>query len=187
MANQARVLVKPEVPLFAAVPAALGPYTKRGSTSNFDVYYDNSLGANGQTLADAVLHNCEQDFAQLRTWFGGVNAGRFVVYIDPGTFGAYHASCPATDLHCAAFSGTDGALVNMLNVAEADEVYMANQNRGWDCGGNNGEGLSRVLAAERYPGSLNGFASGASWLDSSRPDGSGIQVMLAGNGGFATH
>src|SRR5258706_1126322 len=164
------VLVKPGEPLLAAALAALGPYTNRGSTSNFDVYYDNSLGTNGQTLADAVLANCEQDFAQLRTWFGGVNAGRFAVYIDPGTFGACHANCAATDLHCAAFSGTDGALVNMLNVAEMDEVYMSNQNRGWNCGASNGEGLSRVLATERYPGALNGFASGSSWLDSSRPN-----------------
>src|SRR5258708_26254841 len=168
--EQHSVLVKPGESIPAAALAALGPYTQRGSTANFDVYYDNSLGANGQTLADAVLANCEHDFAQLQAWFGGVAAGRFAVYIDPGTFGAYHASCAATELHCAAFSGTGGALENMLNVAEVDEVLMANQNAGWDCGASSGEGLSRVLATELYPAELNGFASASSWLNSNRPD-----------------
>src|SRR5215469_3404740 len=158
----------------AAVPAAalvgLGPYTKRGSTTNFDVYYDNSLGANGQNLADAVLANCEWDLFELRGWFGGVAAGRFSIYIDPGSFGAYHANCSATELHLAAFSGTDGLLENMLNVAEADEVMMANQGAGWNWGASAGEGLSRVLATQRYPASLNGFASASSCLNSNRPD-----------------
>ena len=163
------VLVKPGVPITEAAIAALGPYTLRGSTANFDVYYDNSLGASGQALADTVLANCEQDFTQLRAWFG-ITAGRFPVYIDPGSFGAYHASCAATEMHCAAFTGTNGALVSMLTVAEADEVFMANQNAGWNCGASAGEGLSRVLATERYPAQLDGFASGASWLDSARPD-----------------
>lgn len=167
---QNSILVKPGQSIPAEALAELGPYTQRGSTTNFDVYYDNSLGTNGQTLADAVLANCEHDFAQLRAWFGGTAAGRFAVYIDPGTFGAYHASCAATEIHCAAFSGTNGALVNMLNVAEVDEVMMANQNAGWNCGASNGEGLSRVLATELYPAELNGFTSASSWLDSNRPD-----------------
>jgi hypothetical protein len=60
----------------------------------------------------------------------------------------------------------------MLVVAEEVEVFSAVQNRGWDCGASNGEGLSRVLAAtDLYPGSLNGFNSAATWLDTpGRPD-----------------
>src|SRR6202040_3828946 len=92
-AQQHHVLVKHGESLDAAALAALGPYTKRGSTTNFDVYYDNSLGTTGQNLADAVLANCEWDLFELRGWFGGVAAGRFSVYIDPGSFGAYHANC----------------------------------------------------------------------------------------------
>jgi hypothetical protein len=84
---QPHVLVKPGESLAAAALVGLGPYTKRGSTANFDVYYDNSLGATGQNLADAVLANCEWDLFELRGWFGGVAAGRFSVYIDPGSFG----------------------------------------------------------------------------------------------------
>jgi hypothetical protein len=148
----------------------LGPYTQRGTTANFTVYYDNSLGTQGQNMADAVLANCEWDLFKLRGWFGEVAAGPFTVYIDPGSFGAYHANCAATELHLAAFAGTDGNLENMLNVAEADEVMMNNQGAGWNCGASAGEGLSRVLATQRYPASLDGFASAASWLNSSRPD-----------------
>ena len=139
--GQHSVLVKPGETLPAEALAALGPYTKQGSTANFDVYYDNSLGANGQNLANAVLANCESDLFALRGWFGGVTPGRFSVYIDPGSFGAYHANCAATEIHCAAFGGTDGALVNMLNVAEDDEVMMADQGAGWNCGASAGEGL----------------------------------------------
>ena len=59
----------------------------------------------------------------------------------------------------------------MLNVAEVDEVMMANQGAGWGCGTSAGEGLSRVLATQRYPASLDGFASAATWLNGSkRPD-----------------
>jgi hypothetical protein len=149
---------------------ALGPYTQEGNTANFNVYYDKSLN-NGKALADDVLARCEQDFAELRALFGVTPGGLpFNVYIDPGTFGAYHAGCAATELHLAAFGGTDGALENMLNVAEADEVMMAAQNAGWDCGASAGEGLSRVLATEAYPAELDGFASAASWLDGTRPD-----------------
>ena len=164
------VLVKPGDAMAAAPQVGLGPYTQRGSTANFTVYYDNSLGATGQNLADAVLANCEWDLFELRGWFGEVAAGPFSIYIDPGSFGAYHANCSATELHLAAFGGTDGALENMLNVAEADEVMMANQAAGWNCGASAGEGLSRVLATQRYPASLDGFASAATWLNSNRPD-----------------
>jgi hypothetical protein len=164
------VLVKPGEEALAADAPAFGPYTKQGSTANFDVYYDNSLGANGQNLAAAVLANCEADLFALRGWFGGVNPGHFSVYIDPGTFGAFHANCTATEIHCAAFGGTNGALENMLDVAEADEVMMAVQNAGWNCGASAGEGLSRILATQRYPAELDGFASALTWLNSARPD-----------------
>jgi hypothetical protein len=155
------------MPLIAPSPAA---YVLRGSTANFDVSYDDALGANGPALADAILAQCEQDLARLRGFFGGVSTGRFSVFIDPGTFGAYHASCPATGIHCAAFSGTDGDLENFLNCAEVAEVLMAAQAKGWNCGASAGEGLSRVLATELHPASLGQFETASIWLNSARPD-----------------
>jgi hypothetical protein len=170
-----RVLVKPGQAIPAGAPRVAadgGPYTLRGNTANFQVSYEDALGASGPVLADAVLATCEADYASLRTWFGGLTPGGlpFTVFVVTGTFGAYHASCAATELHLAAFDGTNADLVRMLMVAEADEVMMAAQNVGWDCGASHGEGLSRVLSTEIYPAQLNGFATAASWLDSSRPD-----------------
>lgn len=170
-----RVLLKPGGAVPAGAPRTAadgGPYTLRGTTTNFQVSYDDALGANGPVLADAVLATCEADYSSLRTWFGGLTPGGlpFTVYVVTGTFGAYHATCPATELHLAAFDGTNADLVRMLMVAEADEVMMAAQNAGWNCGFSHGEGLSRVLSTELYPAQLDGFATGASWLDSDRPD-----------------
>jgi hypothetical protein len=172
---KSHVLALPGIDVETAAPrltAAAGLYTQRGNTQNFVVSFDNTLGANGQNLADAVLATCERDYANLQRVFGGITpAGLpFTVFIDPGSFGAFHASCAATELHCAAFSGTNADLERMLLVAEVDEVFMAAQSAGWDCGASNGEGLSRVLATVPYPAELNGFASGRSWLDSNRPD-----------------
>ena len=109
------------------------------------VSYDTSLGGNGPTLANAVLANCERDYTSLQGWFGGITpAGLpFQVHIQPGANGASHATCAATGLNCDAFNETDNDLISSLVVAEADEVFMANQAAGWDCGANNGEALSR--------------------------------------------
>ncbi len=100
-------------------------------------------------------------------YLGGL---RFVVNIQPGSNGASHSTCADTTLNCDAFGGTDQNLERMLVVAEADEVFMDTQNNGWDCGASNGEGLSRLISAELYPGSQSGFETGPSWLASNRPN-----------------
>ena len=125
-----------------------------------------------RTTAAALLATCERDYATLQYYFGGITPSSlpFRVFIDTGSNGGSHAGCSATVLHCDAFSGMDSDLVRMILVAEMDEVFMAAQNAGWNCGASNGEGLSRILAAEAYPAELNGFATGAFWLDSTRTD-----------------
>jgi hypothetical protein len=169
---QGSILRLPHAPVLPTeMGVGAGAYTLQGTTANFNVYFDNSLGANGAQLAEAVLISCEREYAQLRQWFGLIPPGLpFNVYIDPGSFGAYHASCAATELHIAAFSGTNADLARLLVVAEADEVCMAASPAPWNCGDSAGEGLSRVLATELYPAQLDGFTSAASWLDSARPD-----------------
>jgi len=141
-----------------------GVYTLAGSTANFDVAFDTTLRSVGQVLADAILGSCEQDLSQLRSFFGGVSAGRFSVFIDPPTPSlpapsAWHANCAATEIHCVVDYAVDGDLANFLSCAEVDEVLMAVQAKGWNCGGSAGEGLSRVLATELHPASLGRFAS----------------------------
>jgi len=176
------VLLLPTKTIRAAVPRLQtdtsidgGPYVQRGSTQNFVVSYEGSLGADGQTFADAVLAVCEQDYTFLQGVFGNISIQGlpFQVYLrqgDSNNGGAYHYSCDATALYCFITPGEPTELASMLVVAEEDEVFMANQNVGWNCGYSNGEGLSRVLATELHPSALNGFASAASWLDSNRPD-----------------
>jgi hypothetical protein len=167
------VLIGPggTMPIIRPPPAV---YTLAGSTANFDVAYDNNSG--GQALADAILGSCEQDLSQLRSFFGGVSTGRFSVFIDagtpgqPGTPGAWHVTCADTDIHCVVDYAVDGDLANFLNCAEVDEVLMAVQAKGWNCGGSAGEGLSRVLATELHPASLGQFATASRWLNSARQD-----------------
>jgi hypothetical protein len=174
-ATRRRVFVRQGVPIPSTAPRLArdgGPYTQRGSTANFNVYFEDALGANGPVLADAVLATCERDYSALQNFFGGITPANlpFNTYVVTGDFGAYHATCAAPELHCAAFDGTNADLVRMLVVAEADEVFMDAQGAGWNCGYSNGEGLSRVLATEAYPAQLDGFASASAWLNSTRKD-----------------
>jgi Repeat of unknown function (DUF5648) len=164
------VLLLPHAVEAGHTVAAAATFIEWARTPHFIITYDQSLGQNGQNLADAVLANCERDYALLQNWFGGITPGGlpFTVRIQPGSSGASHAGCSAAELFCDSFNGTNGDLENMLVVAEADEVFMANQNAGWNCGFSNGEALSRVLAAEIYPAQLDGFATGSSWLGSAR-------------------
>ncbi len=155
------------------------PATLRGSTSHFNVYYDPSLGANGQTIADGVMASCENEYNILSFLFGGITPGPFNIIIAPldpsgqGYGGAYHYGCGATDLYCDAKTvpGVDINYTRMLVVAEEVEVYSDAQGIGWDCGASNGEGLSRVLATLLYPAELDGYTTAAAWLDTpGRPD-----------------
>ena len=147
-------------------------YIHRGSTANFVVFYDSALGSAGASAADAVLGRCESDFNTLRSWFSHTTPGSlpFNVYITTDSNGASHASCSSTTLYLGANSTNpiNNSFVLQLLIAEEDEVFEAAFGHGWDCGASNGEGLSRVLANDIYPGvePLN-FVSSASWLDAS--------------------
>jgi len=163
---------------FAAGPAVVGDVgdTLRGSTANFRVSFDPALGANGQTLADALLAVCERDYFALRGYFNMITpAGLpFDIHITTGGTGAGHATCLATGIDVGGNSG--GALnipfTRQLLIAEEDEVMMATFGHGWNCGASNGEGLSRVLANDLYPGAEpSNFVSSNSWLNAAgRPD-----------------
>jgi hypothetical protein len=156
------------------------PATLAGSTPHFHVYYANVLGPAGQSIAQSALKNCERDYKTLSGYFGLQQELQFNIIIAPlskhmdGTGGAYHHSCLATDLYCdVQLTPTiDPDVTNALVIAEEVEVFEAVQAKGWQCGGSNGEGLSRVLASALYPGVLEklGYASAADWLNSRRPN-----------------
>ena len=145
-------------------------FVHAGATEHFYVEYQRHLGYAGEVLARGVLRDCEPDFAQLTEWFGGLVPQQlpFRVSIVRGSFGAFHDTCSDTHLRCSAFDGHNAEMVEMLNVAEAVEVFSAAQNAGWDCGASNGEGLSRVLSAALHPTQLDGFATAGEWLNSRR-------------------
>lgn len=157
------------------------PATLRGSTPNFNVYYDNTtLGGNGATIADGVLATCEADYAIYSGYFSGITPASLpfniiLTALDPsgqGGGGAYHMGCGAADLYCDAKTAPsiDIDYTRLLVIAEAVEVLSDAQGAGWDCSASNGEGLSRVLATDQYPAELDGYTTAAAWLDSGRPD-----------------
>ena len=150
--------------------------TYRGSSSFFAVYYDNSFGdSTGGSLADAVLARCDPDYQQVFGYFRGTAAPvpmTCVIYTGPG---GYHYGCLDNVLYVtgntlAPPNSPDATTALAVLVAEEVEVFQAAQGIGWNCGDTNGEGLSRVLAEELYPGTLDYYRTADVWLDSGRPD-----------------
>lgn len=158
------------------------PATPRGSTANFNVYYDDTtLGANGAAIADGILAACENDYNVISGYFGGIVPpglpfNIIIAALDSsgqGGGGAYHYGCGAVELYCDAKTAPslDVDYTRMLVVAEEVEVFSNAQGSGWDCGASSGEGLSRVLATGIYPAELDGYTTAAAWLDTpNRPD-----------------
>lgn len=146
-------------------------YIERGATANFKVAYLSSLGAVGISIADALLLNCETQYATLSGWFSGiVPAGLpYQVHITDGSTGASHPSCASPLISIGGQSAPANQLDFMRNLlfAEVAEVLMHTQKKGWDCGASNGEALSRVLAADLCLGSRPlplGFVTAPTWL-----------------------
>jgi len=140
----------------------------RETPLTFRVFYLSRLGTKGAALAQAILQNCERDYAALQQVLGGITPHRlpFIVQITSDSTGASHSSCMGTDIMVGGNSGGNVDFIRSLLVAEADEVFMANFGRGWDCGASPGEGLSRVLANDLYKGvEPAGFISSNVWLN----------------------
>lgn len=146
--------------------------TKRaGNTTHFHVHYLTRLGRKGKNLADAILQRCEWDYAALQQIFGGITPKRlpFVIQVTSGSTGASHSTCTSTGIAVGANSGRKVDFIRSLMVMEADEVFMANFGRGWNCGRSPGEGLSRVLANDLYKGVESpDFISSNAWLSLKR-------------------
>jgi hypothetical protein len=136
-------------------------------TAHFQVSVDTGLGQAGTDVANALLQTCEQDFATLQGYFGGITPKLipFHLIVTSGNSGASHATCKATALSIGAKSGPI-EFMRSLVIAEEDEVFEANFGNGWNCGFSNGEGLSRVLANNMVPGvEPQDFVSPPVWLD----------------------
>jgi hypothetical protein len=87
----------------------------------------------------------------------------------------WHLGLYDPKIHVSAFGGVSRDLVDCVTLAEVSEMFMTYQDIGSDPMYSNAEGLSRVLATNSYPvanpaGFLELYQTGASWLDSQRPD-----------------
>lgn len=171
---RSHVMLPRGVKQISHLAAAAAAPTLRSSTTHFTVSYDSALGAGGATLADAILAKCESDYTTLQGYFGGVTPPHlpFKVLITTDNTGAYHLGCAGTEIFVGGKSSTDPQFSVSLLVAEEDEVFEAAVGKGWNCGASNGEGLSRVLANDMYPGvEPPNFVSAPVWLDEpGRPD-----------------
>jgi hypothetical protein len=151
------------------------PATLRGSTANFNVYYNPNLGTAGEIIADKVLATCERDYKIISDFFGGITPPGLPcnVIIASEVIGAYHADCKSTEIYCQAITtpAVNADSTCFALVAEVIELFSAAQAGGWDCEASHGEGLSRVLATELYPTELGIFCTAPKWLNArGRPD-----------------
>lgn len=168
----------------AAVPDGLDyPATQAGVVGTITVSYDPSLGQQGAALAAQLLNAVAAPYADMQTDFG-IAGDAVTVVIAPlsgnndGSGGAYHYGCDfvagGVFYLDATFSNTTVDPLGLeigLYVAELSESFMGPQGGGWNCGGSNGEGLSRFLAEqETPPGTMDGFATGPAWAAAGFPD-----------------
>jgi len=160
------------------------PVAQVGVSGNVTVYYDPSLGSQGQSLATQLLSRVVAPYDDLQTAFG-IDGGKVNVIVAPlsgnndGSGGAYHYGCDFTSggtLYVdATFANTSVDPLDLevaLYVAELSESFMGPQGGGWNCGYSNGEALSRFFAEiETPPNTLpSGFVTGPSWQQAGFPD-----------------
>jgi hypothetical protein len=156
--------------------------TNVGTVGKIVVDYATSLGAQGATLAQALLGVVQAPYTDMEALFG-VTGGNVIVVVAPltgandGGGGAYHYGCDFTtggtlylDATFALNNATDVELA--LYVAELSECFMGAQGAGWGCGYSNGEGLSRFFAeVDTPPGSFPSWGvTGPSWVSAGYPD-----------------
>ena len=147
----------------------------RRSTVHFNVYADPALGRTGTIVANVVSATCENAYATIGGYFGGIALSTLpvnVIISDLGGLGAYHHGCSGVDIYCHV--KRKPRVVPRFTAfgvaAELVEIFEAAQSAGWNCSASNGESLSRVLSTALYPAQLNGFATAHQWLDGYRPD-----------------
>lgn len=167
---------------------------------NFHVNYDPALGAEAQSIAQAVLQTAEGDLGKLVAIFGMPPAhGPFVIDVtgvDPSGqpfSGAAHSGDGGLNIWCNPLNPEtnqlDAQWTKMLVVAEVVEDFEVWQGQGWDLLHTNGEGLSRLLASALYPDVIpqSRAAVANAYLQAGMPDcindNSRPDTDTVGNGG----
>jgi hypothetical protein len=150
-----------------------------GKTTNFDVYYNDSLNsvANMVDNANALLGVVENEYTVTTGWFG-TPAGKFgtgnrqKVKLDlnatatsfPGGNNSGYGSDINLDAQNATNNHTVAAQrVEMVFMAEWSEILMSLSNGKWNAGDSSGEGLSQFCNIRRFrPGTTTTTAPGSS-------------------------
>jgi hypothetical protein len=167
-----------------AIPGGNVPPTKVGQTAHFTIFKYDQSDAELAPALNSLLATAELSIGRLSGWFPSVaTPANFNVYLvtSPIFQGAMHYGCSGTELYVDCQSSLPTTYSPWCTFAEVVEVYAAVQNGGWKCSNSSGEGLSRVLASELYPGAepftyvggTPGFVTSNVYLDSnnsSRPD-----------------
>jgi hypothetical protein len=162
------------------------PVVEVGKSGPITCYYDPKLGDHGKFLAERLLHLAPSAYTRTAGYFRGTNGGPVNVIVgdlskqQDGSGGAYHYGCDfssGADIYLDAWYGDHGGKNGQgalgLFVAELSECFMGAQNRFWNCGYSNGEGLSRVMAMEEtggWNGVMEPFNTATEWDQSGRPN-----------------
>lgn len=148
------------------------------------VWYDPALGDQGLRMGQLLLGQIQAVMELDDGLFGveGLAGNLLLVSLSgqsDGSGGAYHYGCAFDSAQTGASDWyiDYAALANGMDLglaqAEISESYMGLQGLGWDCGGSNGEGLSRVLAEQQCggpTGALKDFQTFPSWQQAGSPD-----------------
>ena len=130
----------------------------QGVTPHFAISYNSSLigQPGGANLANRILKKCEQDFALIHGWFGGIDltfSFPITVHIEvTGPAGTWDSVGPPISINLGGGSSIDFA--RFLIVAELTEMFMLAKGNGWGYSdgdsneGNKGEALSRFLTGQ---------------------------------------
>jgi hypothetical protein len=159
-----------------------------GVTAHYRFSYDDALGGPGglePARTNAVIANCESDYALMSGWFGGgLTVTGMSVQVTTQSHGASWSGTSTNstiqlNAQGSSYSG-NAAYLRYLLIAEVTEIFMMTQGRGWFQGadeGSKGEGLSRFLSGQFL--AINGFlglgiiadyAVADLWLNSPRQD-----------------
>jgi len=115
-----------------------------GVSAHYEVMYDTSLSqADGLDRASALLTKCEEDFALIQRWFGGIDlifgypipvliahASGGATWSDPPGWEVDLGS-PSPAITISPGSGTSVDFIRYLLVSEVAEMFMASQDSGW--------------------------------------------------------
>jgi hypothetical protein len=181
-----RVLVRPGATIrpHRAIAERLDyPATQVGVTGNVTVSYASSLGPPGLALAQQLLAGAAKPYDDMQTLFATAG-GAVEVVVAPlstghdGSGGAYHYGCDFSsggtlyvDATFAATGVDPLSLEIALYIAELSECFMGAQNKGWNCGYSNGEGLSRYCAELATSlQTLQAYATVPAWAQAGFPD-----------------